>query len=89
MRFGLKVNQHQLQWTELLDRVRLGLKPRFVRVESSGYVVEVVYTVRTRSGKELRGVKALARHDLLNATLPEPGTPVVVLVLDDRYHLML
>src|SRR5262249_39760427 len=48
-----------------------------------GGAVEVVYTVRTPSGAELRGAKVMARDDLLNATLPRPGTPVVVLVLDD------
>jgi hypothetical protein len=51
-------------------------------------VVEVVYTVRTPSGVELKGTKAMVRGDLLNATLPRPGAPVVVLVLDDRWHLM-
>jgi hypothetical protein len=51
--------------------------------------VEVTYMLRTPSGTELRGVKALQRDDLLNATLPQAGHPVVVLVLDDRWHLML
>jgi hypothetical protein len=54
-----------------------------------GGAVEVVYTVRTPSGVELKGTKAMERDDLLNATLPRPGSPVVVLVLDDRWHLMI
>jgi hypothetical protein len=54
-----------------------------------GGAVEVVYTVRTPSGVELKGTKVMERDDLLNATLPRPGTPVVVLVLDDNWHLML
>jgi hypothetical protein len=53
------------------------------------YVVEVVYVVRTRSGEEIRGVRAQQRHDLLNATLPPPGTPVVVMVLDNRVQYLL
>lgn len=57
--------------------------------QTYGGVVEVVYTVRTHSGVELKGTKAMERGDLLNATLPRPGTPVVVLVLDDNWHLMI
>jgi hypothetical protein len=53
------------------------------------YVVEVVYTARSPSGADLRGVKALARDDLLNVPLPPPGTPVVVLVLNDKHHTIL
>lgn len=53
------------------------------------YVVEVVYTARSPSGAELRGVKGLPRDDLLNAPLPPPGTPVVVLVLNDKHHTVL
>jgi hypothetical protein len=53
------------------------------------YVVEVVYTARGPSGADLRGVKGLPRDDLLNAPLPPPGTPVVVLVLNDRHHTVL
>jgi hypothetical protein len=53
------------------------------------YVVEVVYTARSPSGADLRGVKGLARDDLLNVPLPPPGTPVVVLVLNDKHHTVL
>src|SRR5262249_24317156 len=53
------------------------------------YVVEVVYTARSPSGADLRGVKALPRDDLLNVPLPPPGTPVVVLVLSDKRHTIL
>ena len=56
--------------------------------QAYGGAVEVVYTVRTPSGVELKGTKAMERGDLLNATLPLPGAPVVVLVLDDKWHLM-
>jgi hypothetical protein len=57
--------------------------------ESSEYLLEVVYKARTPSGVDIRGVKALKRDDLLNATLPPPGHPVVVLALDDRRHTVL
>ena len=53
------------------------------------YVVEVVYTARSPTGADLRGVKGLARDDLLNVPLPPPGTPVVVLVLNDKRHTIL
>jgi hypothetical protein len=57
--------------------------------ESSEYLLEVVYKARTPSGVDIRGVKALKRDDFLNSPLPPPGHPVVVLVLDDRWHTVL
>jgi hypothetical protein len=57
--------------------------------QAYGGAVEVAYAARTPSGVELNGSRAVVRDDLLNAALPPPGTPVVVLVLDDKWHLML
>jgi hypothetical protein len=73
---------------KLTGRVVTCLRKQYPK-QVYGGVVEVVYAVRTPSGVELKGTKAMVRDDLLNATLPRPGAPVVVLVLDDRWHLML
>ena len=72
---------------KLTGRVVSCLRKQYPNAAYGG-AVEVVYTVRTPSGGELKGTKAMERGDLLNATLPRPGAPVVVLVLDDKWHLM-
>jgi hypothetical protein len=52
-------------------------------------VVEVEYRAVTRAGVRVDGKKTHQRDDLLNAELPEPGTPVYVLVLDETNHALL
>jgi hypothetical protein len=53
------------------------------------YKVEVQYEAATPEGKQIRGTQALERDDLLNEPLPPPGTPVLVLVLDETLYFML
>jgi hypothetical protein len=51
--------------------------------------VEVEYRAATSAGVRVEGKKTQRRDDLLNAELPEPGTPVYVLVLDAATHALL
>jgi hypothetical protein len=51
--------------------------------------VEIEYRAATPAGTSIRGSQAFRRDDLLNAELPEPGTPVYVLVLDETNHALL
>jgi hypothetical protein len=51
--------------------------------------LEVQYQARTPAGLRVQGAGVFRRDDLLNADLPEPGTPVWVLVLDDSTHAVL
>ncbi|MFN8374501.1 MAG: DUF3592 domain-containing protein [Anaerolineae bacterium] len=46
------------------------------------------YTFLSPAGQTLRGTAYAQRDDLLNA-LPAPGTPVVVLYVDDHIHMAL
>jgi hypothetical protein len=56
---------------------------------TSTYEVEVQYEVELPSGQTVKGTQAAPRDDLLNETLPAPGTPVVVLMLDETMYAML
>ena len=51
--------------------------------------VEIEYRAKAPSGTIIRGTLARKRDDLLNAELPEPGTPVYVLLLDETNHALL
>jgi hypothetical protein len=51
--------------------------------------VEVEYRATSSAGVRVEGKKTERRDDLLNAELPEPGTPVYVLVLDETTHAVL
>jgi hypothetical protein len=58
--------------------------------DDSDYVaVEVEYRVVTPRGKRVQGMSRFRRDDLLNAELPAAGTPVLVLVLNEKTHAML
>jgi len=51
--------------------------------------VEIEYRAKAPSGTIIRGAQARKRDDLLIADLPEPGTPVYVLVLNETNHALL
>jgi hypothetical protein len=51
--------------------------------------LEIQYQARTPAGLRVQGAGMFRRDDLLNAELPEPGTPVWVLVLDETTHAVL
>jgi hypothetical protein len=53
------------------------------------YKVEVQFAVVAPSGKEITHTQALERDDLLNESLPAPGTPVLVLMVDETLFIML
>lgn len=55
----------------------------------SYYVVEVTYEAQTPGGVTVTGKKGLPRDDLMNAPLPPVGTPVAVLVLNQKNHSLL
>jgi hypothetical protein len=49
----------------------------------------VQYEATALSGREIKGTQALQRDGLLNEPLPPPGTPVLVLVLDESFYFLL
>jgi hypothetical protein len=55
----------------------------------SSYQLEVEYAATTPAGQEIKGTQALQRDDLLNEPLPPPGTPVLVLMVDETLYFML
>lgn len=58
--------------------------------QGSVFVVTVQYTFTSpRTGREIQGVIAQNRNDLIETRLPEPGAPVAVLYRNDRnYRVM-
>ena len=57
---------------------------------AGSYCVEVKYAVTAPSGKEITGVEMTMREDLmLHDPLPSPGTPVLVLIIDETLHAIL
>jgi len=55
----------------------------------ASYKVEVQYAATAPSGKEVKWTQAMERDDLLNAPLPPPGWPVLVLMVDETLFFML
>ncbi|HZZ78548.1 MAG TPA: hypothetical protein VFE62_08520 [Gemmataceae bacterium] len=53
------------------------------------YKVEVRFAAMAPSGKEVQRTVAVERDDLLNAPLPPPGWPVLVLMVDETLYFML
>jgi hypothetical protein len=57
---------------------------------AGSYYVEIKFAVIAPSGKELQGTASSSRDDLLlHDPLPPPGTPVLVLLLDETLFAML
>jgi hypothetical protein len=54
-----------------------------------GYQVSVRYTFLTPEGESLKGYETGIRNDLRDQILPDAGTPVVVLYLNNRLYKML
>jgi hypothetical protein len=50
------------------------------------YYLDVVYRVQGPAGEMITGTKSLPRDDLHGQPLPQPGTPVAVLFLDEKVH---
>ena len=51
--------------------------------------VEIEYRAETPAGQRVQGTSRFRRDDLLNSELPPAGTPVLVLVLNEKTHAML
>jgi hypothetical protein len=56
---------------------------------SDYYQVTVAYRFRSPAGRELRGKDSAWREDLERAPLPAPGTPVLVVYLEDKTYQLL
>jgi hypothetical protein len=56
---------------------------------SSNFFIEVAYRFQTPNGKEIKGIATNKRNDLHRSKLPNFGTPIVVLYLDDENYEML
>jgi hypothetical protein len=78
---------HYSQRGKLLDGELLQVKGS--PADSSGYVALFIYKFVTPSGCELSGMYASRRDDLHYRPLPDVGSPVKVLYIDDQHHRML
>ncbi len=57
--------------------------------DEDGYIVTMHYCFQSPSGRPLLGKVSRTRNDLKRKPLPEPGTPLVVLYLDDTSYELL
>jgi hypothetical protein len=65
------------------------LSCRAERDSEGAYHVTLDYEVRTPLGWVVTGTDSARRDDLASATLPSPGAPVAVVVLDEHCHAAL
>jgi hypothetical protein len=54
-----------------------------------GYIVELRFAFREPGGQDLEAAEEAERRDLLGQPLPLPGTPVVVLFVDEKCYQVL